>query len=396
MIFSIVGFIPASITSLEKNFGLSSRQAGLISSMYDISCIVCALFVGYMGIRVHRPRAAAVGGFILSLAALLFAIPKAIVGKYDYNWGSSSLIAGLCGLGYGKGYCPSTSVNDASYALFLVSMIIAGIGATLFYVLAGAFISDNTTKKAFPMHMGVIFSMSSLGTAAGLLLGGGVFIAMFVDLRDLRPEEYFMKPGYPAWVGAWWLQFIVAGGILTIVSIPLLCFPKRIKEKEKEVKGKVEEDYEVPKEGKMKNVGVRLKRLFLNPVLMFLLIGIMFSTVTLGGAATFLPKLMEVQFRIATDRAPLVAGAILIPGSVLGALAGGAFARITKLSGRGSMLTLVITTFIAGAATSGFVLVCPSSPVVGTTLTAYNDTYVSFALPLPAGPTAISPCLGVR
>ena len=338
--------------------------------MYDISCIVCGLVVGYFGIRTHRPRAIGTGGFILSFAALLFVIPKAIVGKYDYNWGSSSSTARLCELGYERGYCPPTNANDASYALFLVSVFLAGIGGTLLYVLTGAFISDNTAKKAYPMHMSFILSMILLGTAAGFLLGGGVFIAMFVDLHDPLSEEenVVIKPDNPAWVGAWWLQFILVGGLLAIVSIPLLCFPKQIKQ-EKEGRR-----IEAANDGKLKDIGVRLKRLVLNPVLMFLLMGSLISTVSLGGAGTFLPKIMEVQFHMATDRATLVAGAILVPGAVLGALTGGAFARITKLSGRGSMLTLVFITLIAGACTSGFLLSCPSSPVVGTTLTAYNDT----------------------
>ena len=37
-----------------------------------------------------------------------------------------------------------------------------------------------------------------------------------------------MTPADPSWVGAWWLGFVVFGGLLIVFSIPLYLFPKHM------------------------------------------------------------------------------------------------------------------------------------------------------------------------
>ena len=37
-----------------------------------------------------------------------------------------------------------------------------------------------------------------------------------------------IAPGASAWVGAWWLGFVIAGTLLCVASIPLLAFPSEL------------------------------------------------------------------------------------------------------------------------------------------------------------------------
>ena len=36
---------------------------------------------------------------------------------------------------------------------------------------------------------------------------------------------------HPRWIGAWWLGFIILGGVQLIAAVPLFWFPKQIKSK---------------------------------------------------------------------------------------------------------------------------------------------------------------------
>jgi len=41
--------------------------------------------------------------------------------------------------------------------------------------------------------------------------------------------EVPITPTHPAWIGAWWLGFVVFGLISMLVGFPLLCFPRRMR-----------------------------------------------------------------------------------------------------------------------------------------------------------------------
>lgn len=78
------GFINVVITTIERRFGLRSRQTGLVASGYDIASFLCLVPVTYFGGRLgaSKPRIIAWGVILLGLGSFTFALPHFLVGPY--------------------------------------------------------------------------------------------------------------------------------------------------------------------------------------------------------------------------------------------------------------------------------------------------------------------------
>lgn len=78
------GCINVVITTIERRFGLSSSQTGLVSSGYDIASFLCLVPVTYFGGRAgaSKPRWIGWGVVIMGLGSLTFALPHLLVGAY--------------------------------------------------------------------------------------------------------------------------------------------------------------------------------------------------------------------------------------------------------------------------------------------------------------------------
>lgn len=53
----------------------------------------------------------------------------------------------------------------------------------------------------------------------------------------------------PRWIGAWWLGFIVFGISALVVSIPLMCFPKRMPSRKNKAADRKREEQSTSKSG---------------------------------------------------------------------------------------------------------------------------------------------------
>lgn len=66
-------YLASQITTIEKQFGLSSAQSGFLLSCNDIGFLVTALFASYAASKVHIPRSLALMVIIYGGAALICA-----------------------------------------------------------------------------------------------------------------------------------------------------------------------------------------------------------------------------------------------------------------------------------------------------------------------------------
>lgn len=95
------GFINVVITTIEKRFGLRSRQTGLVASGYDIASFICLIPVTYFGGRIgaSKPKWIGWGVILMGLGSLTFALPHFLVGSYKASTADSN----LCSYAEGNG-----------------------------------------------------------------------------------------------------------------------------------------------------------------------------------------------------------------------------------------------------------------------------------------------------
>ncbi|KAL3201054.1 hypothetical protein MRX96_043149 [Rhipicephalus microplus] len=96
-----------------------------------------------------------------------------------------------------------------------------GFGASTFFIAGSSYMDDNIRKKNSPLYFGMGLAFRLLGPVVGFLTAG-------ICLRFY--EDPFHNPGIspkdPRWVGAWWMGYILFAVGLTVVSLPMMMFPR--------------------------------------------------------------------------------------------------------------------------------------------------------------------------
>ena len=75
-------YFTGSIRMLEKQYGLSSTQTGLLLSADNSMAIPCFLILGYLGDRFHKPRLLSVLNMLSGLSAFTMALPYFVSLRY--------------------------------------------------------------------------------------------------------------------------------------------------------------------------------------------------------------------------------------------------------------------------------------------------------------------------
>ncbi|KAK3766324.1 hypothetical protein RRG08_044515 [Elysia crispata] len=255
-------YVNSQITTLERQFGFSSTQTGLIMAANDVGFLVCVLFVSYSASNFHIPRSLGVAVTIFGLSGLVCCLPFFLFRSYIdamvatvTDTGSGSLTSGAAGsdgpgqsVGMFGDLClpnrtviqapdssaaapidppdhvrglPSHAVT-ASLAIIFVGMMLQGFGKSPRYSFTVTYVDDNTGKTNTGFYMGIIIACGIFGPTVAYALGG-VFSRIFVTL-----EETTLTPQHPRWIGAWWLGYITCGIIALLAAMPLMLFPRRL------------------------------------------------------------------------------------------------------------------------------------------------------------------------
>jgi len=86
VLFWMIGYAYTTgvLRTLERRFGLSSSESGLVQSSNDIMHVTVVVFVGYFGLRGNKPRLicvtlamAALGNLVMSLPHFVFRSERA-------------------------------------------------------------------------------------------------------------------------------------------------------------------------------------------------------------------------------------------------------------------------------------------------------------------------------
>ncbi|XP_019622912.1 PREDICTED: solute carrier organic anion transporter family member 4A1-like [Branchiostoma belcheri] len=374
------GFVNASITSIEKRFQLSSRNAGIAAACYDIAYVALALFVTYhAGQGNSKPKWLAFGSFALGTGAMLFSVPHFASGPYVYGSGTTD----TCDPGGNSTTTGCTTGGSTlSYYLgvFILAQLFHGFGATPLYTVGTAYLDENVEEVNSGLYIGIFYAAATIGPAVGYLVGGQ-FLDIFVDI-DIGNNGSELTPGDLRWVGAWWIPFVITAVLGWVLAVPLLGYAKElpgtaeIREKkisQADVRGG-EKIAANPDFGKSwRDFPSALKLLLCNPTFMFLCLAGATESFLVGGFSTFGPKYVENQYNRSPGSAAILSGAAIVPGAALGSLLGGALMKKLKLTCRGMLRLCVVFAVCALACLLVFLLRCPNVPFSGVTQ-AYGNS----------------------
>ena len=72
----ISGYLPASLSTIEKRYDLQSQDTGLIISAYDFGALLFIVPVSFFGGSSHRPRWIATGAMFVAIANVMMSLRK--------------------------------------------------------------------------------------------------------------------------------------------------------------------------------------------------------------------------------------------------------------------------------------------------------------------------------
>ncbi|XP_076330358.1 solute carrier organic anion transporter family member 74D-like isoform X2 [Tachypleus tridentatus] len=203
---------------------------------------------------------------------------------------------------------PSSSSQTTGFvlAIFFISLLFIGIGATAVYTLGIPYIDDNVATRDSPMY--------------------------FETAKHLTPDD-------PQWVGAWWLGLCMVGATLFLTVIPMASFPRKLSQSisspqrqvahvhlNGQMKGKTCNNNQQEKAllGKhnwkktntSKSFPQAMRRLLQNEVLLCRTASSVLHIMPVAGLYTFLPKYLETQFQLNPTKANIISGmaGILVMG----------------------------------------------------------------------------------
>lgn len=434
-VFSMTyAYFNGTITTIEKRFKIPSKNTGIISVGNDISQMFVSAALSYYAGKGHRPRWIGFGLLTIVIFCLLTALPHFLYGPGedalslteefgampDENSTMEVLEAQKSKLlcrDRGNGLeCEQGEGNLAPQLVLFLAQFISGIGGSLYYTLGVSYMDDNTKKSKTAALLSLSYFLRMLGPAAGYALAS--FCLRVYIAPNLRPV---IGQKDPRWLGAWWMGWILLGGLLALSGFFLTMFPKQLpraaarqiveaerkKRKEKDVKKSEKElEAEIETPASMKDMLKTFKRLLKNPTLMCNNFSSVFYLFGYAPYWIFTPKYIEIQYRQSAATSSLVTGTIALGFSALGILLSGYVISKFKPKARSMAAWNVLVGFltVAGMLTYSFIG-CPdneksvivnihdSSTMTSTCNSNCQCDYVRYS-PICGedGMTYISPC----
>ena len=186
-VYSITGLLTSSlsmyvvsqVSTIERQFGLSSSKTGYLMACNDIGYCVTILIAGYFASRVHVPR-------MLCLTTILYGVSGILCSLPHFLFKPAPLQTELDGVGAkpsfaGLNLCSNSSEFDlpmmkqvsnitvtaesteteeehtarnVTMAFIAIGMIIQGFGKAPRYPMLGQYLDDNTNERETGFYLG--------------------------------------------------------------------------------------------------------------------------------------------------------------------------------------------------------------------------------------------------
>ena len=152
----------AIISTLEKRYSFDSSVTGLILIADNISMMLLAPIVGYIGKKMNQAHLLGIGMLLVGVSCFINVIPYFVYGPGLHLISSNVSLSkdmryDLC---YDKfeESCNTGSGGDENAAMLAVSLLwmasfVDGFGYTILYIVALPFIDDNVDKKDSSIYL---------------------------------------------------------------------------------------------------------------------------------------------------------------------------------------------------------------------------------------------------
>lgn len=381
------GTYSVSISTIEKRFGLTSSTTGMITSMFDVACLIVTAFVSYYGGQQSKARWLSSGLLLLILGSFIFMSPHFIIGPYKPGNAEQSLFPPLCqsnSTNASHSACDSTTSAGHWYytALFCIGMLIIGFGGSPLYVLGIAYLDESVKKKVSSMYVGFFSASGILGAAVGFGLGG-LFLSINVDVG----QETSLTPADSRWIGNWWLGCVVLIAVSLLLLPGISGFPRVLAGAPKDheepnktdavSKGAYEDALAVNRieYTSLKDLKIATKTLFTSPSYVLISIGISMNYFEVTATIAFMPKVIHILYNIPPSKVSLLFGAVVAVPVLLGQLCGSYLVKKLQLGAEGALKVVCIVTALGIVVASCYLLTnCDSPEILGVTKDFENKT----------------------
>ena len=174
--FSMIVYLFGVIRTMERRFGLDSRESGVILIADDVVQICVITFTGHFGKRVSKPR-------IIGLLAISFAVGAMTLALPHFLYGAQAQSTILAqNVSYGGQivdnlmYCDASNddganecdgseevtrrANGVAYGLFIIGQMFVGLGYSSTTVLGLSYIDENSPKNKSSLYIGKLSFIS--------------------------------------------------------------------------------------------------------------------------------------------------------------------------------------------------------------------------------------------
>lgn len=408
----------AVVRTIERRFGLTSTQTGIIRSGSDITHVCVVIFVGYFGRKMSKPRIIALSIWLASASGFIMASPyyffpssgqqnpSSRAGVYRSSNASDNYTdlraAKFCAKGSdpvdlarleitnhsttgsvapSNTGCPSTvnattltsltsEVHPAFY-VFLAANLIKGFGGSAIFVLGLAYIDENAPLAKSSLYLGALTSTFSIGPIVGMMLSA---VCLSLPESLISSSQTTEKSTDQSWIGCWWLGYIVFGGALLLSSIPLWFIPKAIR---RAPAAAMADEDRVPVASRttvggfaeeIKEFWRVLLHLLRNGLFILNLGQIVCGAYILMGIYTNVVRYIEIHFMERAFVASIIAGLVSACAGAVGGFGGGFMMSRLRLGPLSAVKVMLISsgTFIVGLVVVLF-LGCPQPQMAGQT-----------------------------
>ncbi|XP_055466180.1 solute carrier organic anion transporter family member 1A5-like isoform X2 [Psammomys obesus] len=271
-------------------------------------------------------------------------------------------------------------IKSFMWIYVMVGNIIRGIGETPIMPLGISYIEDFAKSENSPLYIGIIETGKMFGPVTGLLMGS-FFARIYVDIGSVDTDDLTITPTDTRWVGAWWIGFLICGGVNILISIPFFFFPKTLPKEglednvDETKKNKVEKYREKSTEEKheiTKDFLPFIKSLFCNKIYMLFILTSVLQANAFTNMFIFLPKYLEQHYGKSTADAVFLLGFYSLPPICVGYLVGGFIMKKFKVTVKKAAYIAFCLSLIDYLLTfCNFLMTCDNFPVTGLT-TSYE------------------------